>query len=80
MLPNVFNNYFINRNDIHNSNTRNAHKIEIPRMKKLIGDKTLRVKGAKLYNALPNNICVVESIDNFTRKIITYFIQQYYNG
>ena len=62
MLPSVFNNYFINRNSIHNNYTRNAHKIEIPRVNKQIGDKTLRVKGAKLFNALPHDICDTNSI------------------
>ncbi len=47
LLPDVFDGYFKPRNEIHNLQTRNAHKLNLIRVKHNYGESTLKYKGAK---------------------------------
>ena len=76
-LPNIFDNYFTNRNQIHNINTRNAHKYNIPVFKSCHGKNTLRYKGANFYNKVPDEICNQNSLKVFKRHIKEHYINQY---
>ncbi len=61
VLPDIFDSYFKPRNEIHNLQIRNAHKLDVIRVKNSYGKSTLKYKGMKMYNELPNynNIILV---------------------
>ncbi len=61
LLSDVFDSYFKPRNEIHNIQTRNAHKLNVIRVKNNYGKSTLKYKGAKIYNELPNDIMYCKS-------------------
>ncbi len=67
LLPDVFDSYFKPRNEIHNLQTRNAHKLHVIRVKHYYGESILKYKGAKIYNELPNDIMYCKSLNNFKK-------------
>ncbi len=73
LLPNVFDSYFKPRNEIHNLQTCNAHKLNLIRVKTNYGKSTLKYKGAKIYNELPNDIMYCKSINIFKNRTKKYY-------
>ncbi len=65
LLPDVFDGYFKPTNEIHNLQTRNAHKLSLIRVKNNYGKSTLKYQGAKMYNELPNDIMYCKSLNIF---------------
>ncbi len=52
MLPDIFNNYFQKRSDIHQHNTIHCYKLHVPRAKTNLGKQTKTIRGAEYYNEL----------------------------
>ena len=72
-LPIIFNNYFRKFNDIHDRNTRNRNNFIIPRSKTVLGSKTIKYIGTVTWNALDQNIKLIDNIKKFRlswKKII----------
>ncbi len=57
------------RNEIHNLQTRNAHKLNLIRVKNNYGFK---YKGAKMYNELPYDIMYCKSLNIFKNRTKYY--------
>ena len=55
-LPEIFNNYFIFNNEIHNYNTRSASSIHLPRVDTSYGQKSVSYAGVNLWNNLPEDL------------------------
>ncbi len=72
LLPDVFDSYFKPRNEIHNLHTRNAHKLNVIRVKNNYGKSTLKCKGAKIYNELPNDIMYCKLLNIFKNRTKKY--------
>jgi hypothetical protein len=51
-LPEIFSHYFKQLESCHYPNTRNRHKLQIPRMRTETGKKTIRYTGVKIWNHL----------------------------
>lgn len=53
----VFKNYFVERNTIHNYCTTNAKLYQVPKFTTcLYGNKTMRYTGAKIYNEMSSKV------------------------
>ena len=64
-LPIIFKEYFKVRNEIHNRDTRNNRKLNIPKAKTNYGYNSIKVVGAKIYSPVP------EGLKNVQRKTKT---------
>ncbi len=62
----------ITRNEIHNLQTRNAHKLNLTGVKNNYGKSTFKYKGAKMYNELPNDIMYCKSLNIFKNRTKKY--------
>ncbi len=65
LLPDVFDSYLKPRNEIPNLQTRNAHQINVIRVKSNYSKNTLKYKGANIFNELPNDIMYCKSLNIF---------------
>ncbi len=72
-LSDVFDSYFKPRNEIHNLQTRNAHKLNVIRVKNNYGKSILKYKGANIYNELPNDIMYYKSLNIFKNRTKKYY-------
>ena len=63
-LPITFREYFKVRNEIHNRDTRNNKKLNIPKAKTNYGSNSIKVVGAKIYNQVPEDLQNVETEKN----------------
>ncbi len=72
LLPGVFDGYFKPRNEIHNLQTRNGHKLNLITVKNNYGKSTLKYKGAKMYNRLHNDIMYCKSLNIFKNRTKKY--------
>ena len=69
LLPDVFKDYFKCRRDVHNVNTRNAHKLVEIKAINNHGRSTLKYKGAKHYNELPNSVLECNTLNAFKSSV-----------
>ena len=64
-LPNVFNQYFKKRSDIHNYPTRHANDLNLAKNKKCFSDKAVRTTGPVLWNTLSKSLKLANSTKHF---------------
>ena len=76
MIPN-FSNYYTSRFDIHQHNTRNNRNFNIPNINTEIGRKSMKYKGADLWNKLDQAVQSSSSIKIFRKNITQNFKQNY---
>ena len=56
MLPNTFKNYFVQNKQFHQYNTRSSAKLHIRYTRTNYGKFSLKARGAKLWNNLPDEV------------------------
>ena len=64
-LPEIFNNYFVFNNEIHNYNTRSTSNIHLPRVDTCYGQKSVSYAGVNLWNNLPDGLKTITSFHKF---------------
>ncbi len=64
-LPNVFNNYFVKRSDIHNYPTRRANDLNLTKIKKCFSDNAVRTSGPILWNSINKSLKMANSLKHF---------------
>ncbi len=77
LLHDVFDSYFKPRNEMHNLQAHNAHKFNVIRVKNNYGKSSLKYKGAKIYNELPNDIMYCKSLNIFKNRTKKYYKSLY---
>ena len=78
--PNIFNEYFTERQKIHNYNTRYAKTIDLPKFNKsTYGKKSIRYIGAQFYNNIITKIKNVPdmNVKEFSNFLKVWYIDQY---
>ena len=60
------------RSEIHNRDTRNKNKIDIPSYRTALGQRTLDYCAVSLWNALPERLTKITSIGVFKRELMRY--------
>ncbi len=76
-IPDAFNNYFVPRSAIHNSDTRGAIELHIPKAKNNFGLSSIKVVGAKTFNKLPRDISTVKTEKGFKRAVKLQLLANY---
>ncbi len=77
MLPDICNNYFHKRSDIHQHNTINCYMLHVPRARTNLGKQTLKIRDAEYYNELSSLIITKHTYKSFTRAVQYHIIQSY---
>ena len=75
MLPNVFDDMFIIKADIHNYSTRQSKKLHVPIGKSSLVYKTVKYRGTYLWNYVSdkyNNNCGILSYKQLLRSNILH--------
>ena len=67
-LPNIFNDYFTKRSDIHSYQTRHVNDLNFTKNKKHFSDHSVRMSGPILWNNLEEKIKSVKSVKQFRNQ------------
>ncbi len=78
-LPDIFNSYYMLNNNVHSYNTRNVTKVHEGRAKTSLGKNSIKIKGAKLFNLISEEITKLKSINKFKREITKNILSAYRN-
>ena len=75
-LPDIFEGFFVKNRDrnVHQYNVRNADELYVPYARLDVRKFSLKIAGAKLWNALPNYIKESNSIDILRQILRNYLI------
>ncbi len=76
-LPTVFQNYFVTNENLHKYDTRQSKHYQIRKANKIWGNKMMRNKGARLWNALPSSFKSIQNPAKFAFKLKKSVIDQY---
>ena len=76
-LPNIFNDYFIKRSDIHGYQTRHVNDLNLTKNKKHFSDHSVRTSGPILWNNLVVKIKSVKSVKQFRNQYKQNLIPNY---
>ena len=73
-LPDAFNNYFISNNSVHVYDTRHRTDLYRHRIHTSYGYRSLKYKGIKMWNSLPNCFKCIKSTTRFKRLVKNYLL------
>ena len=76
-LPNVFNDFFMKRSDIHSYPTRHANDLNLTNNKKHFPDKAVRSSGPVLWNSLSKSLKSANSSKHFRQMYKNNLISKY---
>ncbi len=78
-LPDMFNSYYMLNNNVHSYNTRNATKLHGGRAKQARGKNSIKIKGAKLFNSISEEVSKLNSTNKFKWEITKNVLSAYRN-
>ena len=73
-LPCVFSEYFSSNSAVHAYNTRNKDSLHLESFHSSLGQRSINFKGSVLWNALPEELKRISSVQVFKKKLKSYFI------
>ena len=74
MLPDIFRNFFIYTANVHNYNTRQCHKLFVPKYNCMSTYKTIRFKGVSIWNSIYEHVKCNYSIHSFKKHLKFYLL------
>ena len=74
-LPDIFHNYFNCNNTVHCYITGKNCDLFVSLPNSRFGDKTIQVKGSRLWNSLPMNIKIIANTVAFKKSVKNYLLQ-----
>ena len=69
LLPDVFNNTFLRRNQIHGYDTRNASSFHVPKCRTNIRRFSFQYQGPLFFNSLSRDIVSSVSVSTFRKNL-----------
>ena len=76
-MPSVFQNYYKTVNQTHNHCTRQSKKLHVVKTRTKMGEKSMRIIGAKMFNNLQTNITECKSVQSFKQKLKLHILESY---
>jgi len=76
-LPDIFKDYFVKQDEVHDYHTRNTTKYCFANNKKAFSDQTIRVSGPVLWNSLTTTLKNSKSTKHFKHQFKEYLIKSY---
>jgi len=74
LLPDVFDNYFVTNESVHNHETRSQSKLHMHSINSSFGSRSLRYKGCCLFNKLPLSLQGHMPSGDFKEDLYNYLI------
>ena len=71
---------FVTRATVHDRNTRNKNKLDIPGYKSAAGQRSFLYRSVTMWNSLPTAITDCNSLEMFKRKLKDYLFQLYFSN
>ena len=68
-VPDIFNNFYIRNRNVHGHNTRQASDLRVPYGRLDIRQNGMKIHGANMWNSIPENIKISESIIVFKQRL-----------
>ena len=75
LAPDYLNSYFQERLSLHDRNTRNKQKLNIPAYRSAAGQRTFEYQAVSLWNSLPCNITVHDNCKDFKSNFYNYLLE-----
>ena len=75
LAPDYLNSYFQERLSLHDRNTRNKQKLNIPAYRSAAGQRTFEYRAVSLWNSLPSNITVHDNCKYFKSNFYNYLLE-----
>ena len=75
LAPDYLNSYFQERLSLHDRNTRNKKKLNIPAYRSAAGQRTFEYRAVSLWNSLPSNITVHDNCKYFKSNFYNYLLE-----
>ena len=72
LAPDYLAKKFKTRSEIHNRDTCNKNKTDIPSYRTALGQRTLHYRAVSLWNALPERVTKITSIGVFKKELMRY--------
>jgi len=72
LAPDYLAKKFKTRPEIHNSDTRNKNKIDIPGDRTAAGQRSFHYQSVSLWNALPERLTKITNIAAFKKELMRY--------
>ena len=72
LAPDYLAKKFKTRSEIHNRDTCNKNKTDIPSYRTALGQRTLDYRAVSLWNALPERVTKITSIGVFKKELMRY--------
>lgn len=69
LAPRYLCSHFVTRATLHDRNTRNKYKLDIPGYKSAAGQKSFLYRSVTMYNLLPTATTGCNSLEIFKRKL-----------
>ena len=74
LAPEYLNKKFKKRSEVHNKNTRNKGKLDIPRYRIASGQRTFHYRASTLWNSLPKRFTDLPSIVTFKKELKSFLL------
>jgi Reverse transcriptase (RNA-dependent DNA polymerase) len=76
ILPEIFINYFVQNNVIHDHNTRRKFGLHVISVKSTFGQRCSLYRGSKLWNSLPDCLRLSSSVAVFKKNLKLYLLKR----
>ena len=73
-MPSYLTGKFMQRSKIHGRNTSCSGELDLPIWRLKTGQRSFALRGAKLYNNLPNEIKQISDVKKFKTKVCNYLL------
>ena len=76
-VPCAFENYYSAINEMHSYKTRHSNKLHVLKTRTRMGEESIKVIGAKMYNNLPQSIVECKTKQSFRHKMKLHILKGY---
>ncbi len=77
LAPDYLTTLFKDRPSVHDINTRNIEKLNIPAFSSAVGQRSFEYRAVSLWNSLPADITVCYNLNVFKRKFYKFLLENF---
>ncbi len=77
LAPDYLSTLFKDRSSVHDINTRNNEKLNIPAFSSAVGQRSFEYRAVSLWNSLPADITACDNLNVFKRKFYKFLLENF---
>jgi Fe-S cluster biosynthesis and repair protein YggX len=77
LAPDYLSTLFKDRSSVHDKNTRNNEKLNIPVFSSAVGQRSFEYRAVSLWNSLPADITACDNLNVFKRKFYKFLLENF---